>query len=75
MVQFQGRKYDLAHTDVHTRMRGLTPERVWTYSVEVNGYAYLVKQVGRMCTGVHRQNTREAQKLLRDTGLTVHHTS
>lgn len=75
MVQFQGREYDLTHADVATRMRGLAPEGIRKYFVEVNGNAYPVKQVARTCTGVHRQNTRESQKLLRDLGFTVHQRS
>lgn len=75
MVQFQGQEYDLAPADVHTRMRGLAPERIREYFVEVNGSAYPVKQVARTCTGVHRQNTRESQRLLRALGFTVHRTS
>ncbi|WTW92473.1 hypothetical protein OG216_03385 [Streptomycetaceae bacterium NBC_01309] len=72
MVQFQGREYALSRADVETRMRGLRPDRITRYFVDVNGHAYPVKQVARACTGVHAQHTRESQQLLRALGFTIH---
>ena len=66
-----GRNVSITKEQVETRMRGIAPDTIQKYSVEVNGVDYPPKQVLSMATGWERTTftTYEAQRVLNRIGL------
>ncbi|RLI85855.1 MAG: hypothetical protein DRO98_06285 [Archaeoglobales archaeon] len=50
--KIQGRDYDLSKEEVEERMRGVEPEPIRKYYVEINGRKYPIKQVVAKCLGL-----------------------
>jgi hypothetical protein len=66
---FDGQHHSLTKRQVDARMHGVEPDRIYQYSVEVNGVRYPVKQVFRVATGLKYVNTDRARDILRRLGF------
>ena len=66
-----GRDFNQRRVDVEQAMRGIDPESIQKYAVEVNGLNYPPKQVLATVTGWERTTftTMEAQRVLRKLGF------
>lgn len=66
-----GRDFNHRKADVEEAMRGVDPESIQKYAVEVNGTKYPPKQVLARATGWERTSftTMEAQRVLRKLGF------
>jgi hypothetical protein len=66
-----GRNFDESKRGIELKMRGVEPETIQKYLVEVNGIAYPPKQVLAHVTGWERQSftTMEAQRVLNKVGF------
>lgn len=66
-----GREFDQSKEDVERAMRGVQPDELRKYLVEVNGQPFPPKQVLAQATGWERQSftTMEAQRVLNKLGF------
>jgi hypothetical protein len=65
------KRYTATKQGVEARMRGVGPDSIYQYSVEVNGVRYPVKQVFRVVTGLDLFTTNQARSVLRRLGFTI----
>lgn len=56
---------------IEAAVRGLEPNRIDTYFVEIAGREYPVKQVARAYTGVQEFHSKKARRFLRRNGFEI----
>jgi len=71
--RLRGRDFDLSREEVEKGMRGVEPEPIRKYYVEINGRRYPIKQVIAVCLGLDpiRFTSADAYRILSGLGFEI----
>ncbi len=71
-MQFSGEEHTFTRADVLEAARGVTPDRIVLYYVELHGRRYPPKQVIRLVTGTRKRfGSPNARSALTRLGFTI----
>ena len=72
-IRFKGEEHRVTRDDIVRVTRSVTPEKITTYYVEVEGKKFPPKQLLRAATGTRSSfNSANARSLLTKLGFAIH---